>query len=148
MNIIWKMPDGCVAVTHVIDPDTNLNDHAAELQERGDIPSDWEKVSTNVSMPADKLFRGAWSWTTTKKSIDINMTKAKEVAHKYRRDKREIEFKPLDEIIAKNIPGTDLVATENARQDVRDKYSLIQSDIDSATTESNLRQKMAETGIL
>ena len=40
-------------------------------------------------------------------SIVVNLTKAKTIAHEKRRMKREQEFKPHDDIIAKQIPGAD-----------------------------------------
>lgn len=64
--------------------------------------------------------------------ITVNMNKAKDIAHGMRRDARAEEFKPHDEIIAKQIPGADAVAAEAARQAIRDKYAAIQSDIDEA----------------
>lgn len=64
--------------------------------------------------------------------IQINLNKAKTIAHDMRRDARAEEFKPYDELIAKQIPGSDAVAAESARQAIRDKYTAIQSDIDSA----------------
>ena len=64
--------------------------------------------------------------------IQININKAKTIAHKIRRDARAEEFKPYDELIAKQIPGADAVAAESARQAIRDKYTAIQADIDSA----------------
>ena len=64
--------------------------------------------------------------------IKINLNKARDIAHGMRRDARAEEFKPHDEIIAKQIPGADAVAAEAARQAIRDKYAAIQSDIDGA----------------
>ena len=37
--------------------------------------------------------------------ITVNINKAKAIAHDVRRAKRAEEFAPLDEIIAKQIPG-------------------------------------------
>jgi hypothetical protein len=56
-------------------------------------------------------------------SIVVNLTKAKTIAHEKRRIKREQEFKPHDDIIAKQIPGAD----------------AIQTDIDNATTVDALK---------
>lgn len=64
--------------------------------------------------------------------IQINLNKAKTIAHEMRRDARAEEFKPYDELIAKQIPGADAVAAESARQAIRNKYTAIQADIDSA----------------
>jgi hypothetical protein len=61
--------------------------------------------------------------------ITINIDKAKAVAHDKRRAARAAEFAPLD--IKATIPS-EAVAAEAARQAVRDKYAVIQSDIDTA----------------
>ena len=61
--------------------------------------------------------------------IAINIDKAKAIAHDKRRAARAAEFAPLD--IKATIPS-EAVAAEAARQAVRDKYAVIQTDIDSA----------------
>ena len=64
--------------------------------------------------------------------ITINLTKAKTISHDIRRQKRSEEFQPLDEVIMKQIPGTDTQAIEAQRQAIRDKYTTIQTTIDAA----------------
>jgi len=64
--------------------------------------------------------------------ITVNMDKAKRLAHSFRRAKRAEEFAPLDEVIMKQIPVTDVSAVETQRQTIRDKYATIQSSIDTA----------------
>lgn len=64
--------------------------------------------------------------------ITINIDKAKEISHNIRRQKRAEEFAPLDEVIMKQIPGTDFSAAESQRQVIRDRYSEIQTSIDAA----------------
>jgi hypothetical protein len=70
--------------------------------------------------------------------ITIDLDKAKTISHDIRRQKREEEFKPLDEVIMKQIPGTDVVAVEAQRQSIRDKYAEIQTTIDEATDADSL----------
>jgi hypothetical protein len=64
--------------------------------------------------------------------ITVNLNKAKTISHDLRRQRRAEEFAPLDEVIMKQIPGTDVQAVEAQRQAVRDKYAALQSSIDSA----------------
>jgi hypothetical protein len=64
--------------------------------------------------------------------IVTNLTKAKTIAHEMRRASREEEFKPHDDIIAKQIPGADADAAEAARATIRTKYETVQTDIDAA----------------
>lgn len=62
--------------------------------------------------------------------IKINLTKAKEIAHNIRRQKRDEEFSPIDSLIAKQLPSNDFKKLESERQKIRDKYSVIQIKID------------------
>jgi hypothetical protein len=71
--------------------------------------------------------------------IVTNMTKAKDIAHEMRRAKRAEEFAPHDEVIMKQIPGADADAAEAARVDIRAKYETVQTDIDTAINEVELR---------
>ena len=61
--------------------------------------------------------------------ITINLDKARAIAHDKRRAARSAEFAPLD--IKATIPS-EAVAAEAARQAIRNKYAVIQSDIDTA----------------
>ena len=61
--------------------------------------------------------------------INIDMTKAKEIAHEKRRAVRSEKFKPLD--IEATIPAMATEA-EAKRQVVRDEDNTIQSTIESA----------------
>jgi hypothetical protein len=75
--------------------------------------------------------------------ITINLDKAKSIAHDKRRAARAEEFKPYDEVIMKQIPGADAIAAEAARQEIRDKYADMQTDIDSASTPEELKEILA-----
>jgi hypothetical protein len=70
--------------------------------------------------------------------ITINLDKAKTISHDIRRQKRAEEFQPLDEVIMKQIPGTDVQAVEAQRQLIRDRYAEIQINIDSAQDSDEL----------
>lgn len=72
-------------------------------------------------------------------SITINMGKAKTIGHEMRRAKRAEEFAPLDAIIMKQIPGTDTTTVEAGRQAIRDKYAVIQTQIDTAKTPEEIK---------
>jgi hypothetical protein len=67
----------------------------------------------------------------------IDIDKAKVIGHDMRRAARTEEFKPYDEAIAKQIPGTD--GAEEARQAIRDKYAAVQADIDAAETPDEIK---------
>jgi hypothetical protein len=74
--------------------------------------------------------------------IQINMTKAKAIAHDARRAARSAEFEPHDAIIMKQIPGADSTAAEAARQAIRDKYAVLQAHMDAAQTPEQLKALM------
>jgi hypothetical protein len=67
----------------------------------------------------------------------IDLTKAKNIGHDMRRAARAEEFKPYDEAIAKQIPGTE--GAETARQAIRDKYAAIQTSIEAAATPDEIK---------
>ncbi len=77
-------------------------------------------------------------------SIVINLNKAKTIAHEKRREARSAEFAPLDEVIMKQIPGTDNAAIEAQRQAIRDKYAVLQTQMDNATTVEQLKSLLPE----
>ena len=67
--------------------------------------------------------------------IKINLGKAKEIAHTKRREARDLELAPLD--LKSTIPS---IATEveQKRQTIRDKYALLQTELDEASTVDEL----------
>jgi hypothetical protein len=73
--------------------------------------------------------------------ITVNINKAKEIGHSIRRDKRAEEFKPFDDAIAKQIPG-QVDGAEQARQAIREKYAVIQSQIDAASTAEEIKSSL------
>ena len=71
--------------------------------------------------------------------IKINLDKAKEISHNIRREKRTKEFEPLDNLIAKKIPGTNETQIEAQRQEIRDRYAQMQIEIDQAQSPEELK---------
>ena len=96
-----------------------------------DVPEGvpYEIVSA-ADIPSDRTFRGAWVANGAASEVDLDAAKA--IGHDRRRQQRAEEFKPFDEVIAKQIPGIDAVAAEAARQNIREKYATIQAEIDAA----------------
>jgi hypothetical protein len=68
--------------------------------------------------------------------ININVNKAKDIAHDIRRSKRSEEFAPLD--VQATIPS-QASAAESARQVIRDKYAAMQTQINSASTPEEIK---------
>jgi len=71
--------------------------------------------------------------------ITINLDKAKNIAHDIRRAKRAEEFAPLD--IKATIPS-EAVTAEAERQVIRDKYAVIQENINAATNTEQLKSAL------
>lgn len=68
--------------------------------------------------------------------IRVNLDKAKEIGHEMRRAERAKEFAPLD--VKATIPS-EAAAAEAARQAIRDKYAVIQNEIDAAQTTDQIK---------
>jgi hypothetical protein len=75
--------------------------------------------------------------------ISINMDKAKAIGHDIRRIARAEAFKPLDELLMRQIPGTDTQVIEAERQDIRDKYAEVQIQIDASLTTDEIKEALA-----
>jgi hypothetical protein len=76
--------------------------------------------------------------------IQINMTKAKAIAHDARRAARAKEFEPHDAVIMKQIPGNDAAVAEAERQKIREKYAALQAQMDAAQTPEQLKSLMPQ----
>lgn len=70
--------------------------------------------------------------------ITVNIDKAKAIGHTMRRAARNEEFKPYDDAIAKQIPGQSEGA-EQARQAIREKYAVIQQEIEKAQSPEEIK---------
>ena len=71
--------------------------------------------------------------------IQVDIDKAKLIAHDRRRAAREKEFEPFDNVIAKQIPGKSAQEAEAKRQKIRDKYAAMQTAIDEAKTPDEIK---------
>lgn len=85
-------------------------------------------------LPTYRTFRDAWA--KDNKTVYTDLAKAKLIAHDMRRTKRSIEFAPWD--IQATIPAKAAEA-EAARQEIRDRYAIIQANIDSAQNVEELK---------
>jgi hypothetical protein len=73
--------------------------------------------------------------------INININKAKEIAHEKRRAVRAEKFAPLD--IKATIPS-EAVAAEAARQAIRDEDAVLQTTMDNASSVEELKALLPE----
>ena len=95
-----------------------------------------------TEVPSDRTFRNAWE--KNGKGIVHNLDKAKDSAHAKRRAKRAAEFAPLD--VESTIPAK-AQAAEAARQAIRDRYTVIQENIDAAATIEDLKAIVVNEGL-
>ena len=131
-RIIYSNTDGTVAVI-VPTGELPIEEVAAK-----DVPPGVPyQIVTTDEVPSDRTFRGAWVLGDC--CIDHDIDKCKFIGHDKRRAARAEEFAPLDEVIAKQIPGVDAVKAEASRQVIRDKYSDIQDAIDEAETPAEIK---------
>lgn len=140
-RIIYTRPeDGGVSVV-IPAPDATVEDCVSRL------PAGVTHEVVGVDdIPSDRTFRNAWEHDTTPKprKIAVNLPKAKELTHERRRAKRAAEFAPLD--VEATIPAKAAQA-EAARQAIRDKYTVIQNNIDAATTPELLKAVIDENSL-
>ena len=124
--IIHANADGVAAITRPSKEWTGtLNELATKLK-----LSSYEIIDES-KIPSDRKFRDAWVKGSGKVTEDV--AKAKVLAHTERRIKRAEEFKPHDDTIALNIPGTSASAAETSRAAIRTKYATMQTNINNAT---------------
>jgi len=129
-KIIFTNSDGGVSVVHPTG-EVPINELPAKLG-----LTDYEIVDDSV-IPTDRTFRNAW--VKSGATVSEDLPKCKEIAHDTRRAKRDEEFKPHDDLIAKQIPGADTDAAEASRAAIRTKYATMQTAIDAATTTAEIK---------
>jgi hypothetical protein len=131
-RIIYQSESGGVAVI-IPTGELSIEEVAAKDVPEG-VP--YEIVSAD-DIPSDRYFRNAWVMGDCCVEHDLN--KCKEIGHDHRRQQRAEEFKPYDEVIMKQIPGVDAAEAEAKRQEIRDKYALIQDVIEGASTPDDIK---------
>ena len=129
-KIIFTNSDGGVSVVHPTG-EVPINELPAKLG-----LTDYEIVDDDV-IPTDRTFRNAW--VKSGATVSEDLPKCKEIAHERRREARAEEFKPHDDVIAKQIPGADTDAAEASRAAIRTKYATMQTAIDAATTTAEIK---------
>ena len=101
------------------------------------------EIVDEADIPSDRYFRNAWVMGDC--CIEHNLDKCKEIGHDRRRQQRAEEFAPYDDVIAKQIPGADATAAEEARQAIRDRYAVMQDAIEAAATPDEIKTALEVT---
>ena len=133
---------GILAYGDKVRPHLTATDASGGMIDLGADPSITTVLIKTTEMPNgtadgrfDKTFRNAFKHGGGHK-VDVDIPKAKEIAHEKRRRARDAEMTPLD--IEATIPSKAAQA-EAKRQVIRDKYAAIQSSIDAAATVAQLK---------
>lgn len=140
-KIIYTTPDGGVAVVHPTG-EVPIEQLVTKVVPNG---AEYEIVEEDV-LPRDRTFRAAWK-RDTPGHICEDLEECKVIAHERRRAKRNEEFLPHDEVIAKRIPGKSEEEAESARAEIRSRFETIQSHIDESSDVDALRVVIEEDGI-
>ena len=132
MKIIYTNNEGGVSVIHPTG-ELSIEEVAAK-----DVPQGVAyEIVEDDAIPSDRTFRGAW--VANGAAVEVDLDQAKEIGHDKRRAQRAEEFAPLDEVIAKQIPGNDPAEVEAERQAIRDKYAAVQNQIDAAASPDEIK---------
>jgi hypothetical protein len=132
MKIIYQNNEGGISIIHPTG-ELSIEEVAAK-----DVPAGTPyEIVEDDAIPSDRTFRNAWIMGDC--CIDHDLDKCKDIGHDIRRQQRAEEFAPLDEVIAKQIPGVDAAEAEAARQAIRDKYTEVQANIDLAETPDEIK---------
>jgi len=137
-RIIYQNESGGVSVI-IPTGELSIEEVAAK-----DVPEGCSyEIVEDDAIPADRFFRNAW--VANGAAIEVDLDQAKEIGHTIRRQQRAEEFAPHDEVIMKQIPGADAVAAEATRQEIRDKYALVQEQINAAATPDDIKAALEVT---
>lgn len=135
-------------MTHIIHPTA---DGVAITTPTGEVPI--EQVAQQVApdgiyaivtadqIPSDRTFRAAWVYSPD--GIEIDLARAKAIAHDIRRRRRADELAPHDRVISLRIPGASADQAEAARAAIRARYVIIESAIDAATTMDEIKEALS-----
>ncbi|MEE9351515.1 MAG: hypothetical protein V3U78_04590 [Thiotrichaceae bacterium] len=104
------------------------------------------EVVEDSLLPKDRLFRNCWKHDTSSspEKISIDIDGARETAHQIRRMNRQFEYKPHDNIIAKDIPGADKNAAYTSRDEIRIKDDQLQIDIEAGSSADAFKQTLID----
>jgi len=132
MKIIYTNNEGGVSVI-IPTGELSIEEVAAK-----DVPEGVAyEIVEDDAIPSDRTFRNAW--IANGAAVEVDLDQAKAIGHDKRRAQRAEEFAPLDEVIAKQIPGNNPAEVEAERQLIRDKYAQVQADIDAAASPDEIK---------
>jgi hypothetical protein len=138
MKIIYQNKEGGISIIHPTG-ELSIEEVAAKNVPEGVA----YEIVEDDAIPADRFFRNAW--VANGAAVKVDLDQAKAIGHDIRRTQRAEEFKPYDEVIAKQIPGVDAAEAEAARQAIRDKYAAVQDAVNAAKTPDAIKVALEVT---
>ena len=102
-----------------------------EIIEEEDFEAYW---SVGIGSTAMLLHEAVVAYDFDTKVSTFDLAKAKEVAHRKRRNRRYSDFAPHDAVVSTAIPGGAAEAAEASRVGIRSTYTTMQTEIDDAST--------------
>jgi len=121
-----------------------------ELVKNKDTPIGSSNIRqiTTTELPADRLFRSAWDDSNPENFVGIDLAKAQLISHGLRRDDRQVKLAPLDtEVSFVGTTASRKTAINTERTAIMDANAIVQTDIDSAADEAELRSVLTVAGI-
>ena len=146
-KIVYENSEGGVSIVH---PTGEVE--ITELVSRVVPPNSQYEIVDESVIPSDRFFRDAWvgnniGIASTATAIVEDLEKSKLIAHDIRRNKRREEFAPYDEIIMKQIPGSDATEAENSRAEIRNRYVGIQSAIEDSVDAFEIKVTLVQHNV-
>lgn len=157
--VVYKMADGSAKVGRICNEAGKLCAPSEEallkhldgiVARNGDILG--YRFAEHTDLPGaegnhgyDATFRNAFTDDKPGKQVDVDMPKAKDIAHTHRRRQRDELMAPLD---TKSTIPSEAVAAEAARVVVRSTNSETQVSIDAAADPVALKQVMVDKGLV
>lgn len=90
-------------------------------------------------IPVDRIFRGAW--VINENIVIEDLEQSRQISHQIRRARRDAEFLPLDRLVT--VPSQQEYA-EAQREIIRNKYNIMQEQIDNCITTQQLKEILEE----
>ena len=140
MNIVWKKPDGSIAITGLVQNSVKTSqEHAQKMIAMNQVPSDWVAVAFDTGLIRERVFRDAHVWDE-KSGVCIDMGKARDIWRDNLREARKTKLQALDVLYQRADESADakakadIVSQKQALRDVTDDPA-----IDAAQTAEDLK---------
>ena len=128
-NILWTSPNCGLTTVQIAEKDIPSG-CKYEIINESDVENYFR---VGIGSTALLFQRAITNYDFDTKQSTYDLTMAKKVAHRKRRNRRYSEFAPHDVVVSKAIPGT-ADAAEASRASLRTKYATMQTEIDAAST--------------